>query len=394
MSTAATSACTVTMIGLLHSFRKYLHKPPVTLPSSWKTLLQPPVNLPYSLFHPSSIYLNSPTSKYYFFPMAFSPLITNRNPSSTTIPARAKHRSSRKVNIRCRFGGKLMPRLSHGALHYVGGRTRITDFRRDTTLQELYCKMEDIYGEPVVICYKLPVQNLDSLVSISSAEDLDNMLDKYDYFLEASKCGYPRLHVFLFPLSNRENSLVEFNDAACNDSWLSYIEEVNRDTKADGFKTYENENKEDTTSILHVDDRGDGNGNDNISVPEHQSFLAHSSINDEINVAPQIVNPSNNVPYVLPTYEEPHQIHYIMPSSFVMAHEPQLQNHQLYEENFLETLDSNSIFKNQDPWNVSGPSNIDSYFGHFRQTQELSTDEADEDLHNLIELVESVLQSH
>ncbi|KAH0463798.1 hypothetical protein IEQ34_006584 [Dendrobium chrysotoxum] len=247
------------MIGLLHSFRKYLHKPPVTLASSRKNLLQPPVKLPCSPFHPSSIYLNSPTSKYPFFPMAVSPLIANRNPSSTTIPPRAKHRSSRKVNIRCRFGGKLMPRLSDGALHYVGGRTRITDFGRDTTLQELNCKMEDIYGGPVVICYKRPDQNLDSLVSISYAEDLDNMLDEYDYLLNASKCGYPRLQVFLFPLSNRENSLVESNDAACNDSRLCYIEEVNRATKDDGFKTYENYNKEGTTSMLHVDDRGDGN---------------------------------------------------------------------------------------------------------------------------------------
>ncbi|KAH0464236.1 hypothetical protein IEQ34_007022 [Dendrobium chrysotoxum] len=251
MATAAASACAVTMIGLLHSFRKYLHKPPVTLASSRKNLLQPPVKLPCSPFHPSSIYFNSPTSKYPFFPMAVSPLITNRNPSSTTIPPKAKNRSSRKVNIRCRFGGNLMPRLSDGALHYVGGRTRITAFRRDTTLQELYCKMEDIYGGPVVICYKLPDQNLDSLVSISSAQDLDNMLDEYDYLKEASKCGYPRLHVFLFPLSNRENSLAEVNNAACNDSGLSYMEEVNGATKADGFKTYKNEDQEGATSMQH-----------------------------------------------------------------------------------------------------------------------------------------------
>ncbi|KAL0921436.1 hypothetical protein M5K25_008505 [Dendrobium thyrsiflorum] len=392
MSTAAASACAVTVIGLLHSFRKYLHKPPVTLPFSPKNLLQPPVNLPCSLFHPSSIYFNSPTSKYPFFPMAVSPLITTRNPSSTTIPPRAKHRSSRKVNIRCRFGGKLMPRLSDGALHYVGGRTRITDFRRDTTLQDLYCKMEDIYGGPVVICYKLPDQNLDSLVSISSAEDLNNMLDEYDYLKEASSCGYPRLHVFLFPLSNRENSLAEFNDVACNDSGLSYIEEVNGTTKDDGFKTYENNNKEGPTSMLNVDDRGDGNGNDTL-VPEHRSFLAHSNINDEINVAPQIINPPNDMPCVLPTYEEPHQIHYITPSSFAMAHEPQSQNHQLYGENFLEISDSNSIFRNQYPWSVPGPSNIDSYFGHLRHTQDIGTYEEDENLCNLIEIVESVLQS-
>ncbi|KAH0463855.1 hypothetical protein IEQ34_006641 [Dendrobium chrysotoxum] len=247
MATAAASACAVTMIGLLHSFRKYLHKPPVTLPSSRKNLLQPPVKLPCSPFHPSGIYFNSPTSKYPFFPMAVSPLITNGNPSSTTIPPRAKHRSSCKVRIRCRFGGKLMPRLSNGALHYVGGQTYRTDFRRDTTLQEFYYKMEDIYGGPAAIRYKLSDQNRDTLVSILSTEDLDNMLDEYDCLLEAPGGQYTRLEVFLFPPSNMENSLAEFNDVDCNDN----VEEVNGATKADACKIYGEGNIESTT-------RGDG----------------------------------------------------------------------------------------------------------------------------------------
>ncbi|KAI0516166.1 hypothetical protein KFK09_008838 [Dendrobium nobile] len=371
MATAVASACAVTMMGLLHSFRKYLHKPPATLPSSPKKLLQPPVKLPCSPFHPTSIYFNSPTSKYPFFPLAVSPLINNRNPSSTTIPPKAKHGSSRKVNIRCRFGGKLMPRLSDGALHYVGGRTRITDFRRDLTLQELYCKMEEIYGGPANICYKLPDQNLDRLVSISSAEDLDNMLNKYDYLKKTAKCGYPRLHVFLFPLSNRENSLDDADDAACNNNGLSCIEEVNGATKAHGFKTYKNDGKKAATSMLRVDNKCDGNGNENTSVPEYQSFLVHSNINDKINVIPQIINPPNDALYVLPTYEEPRQIHDITPSSFAMAHEPQQQNHQLYGEFFSGISNSNSIFQNQDPRNVPGPSsNNDSYVGHFRHTRE------------------------
>ncbi|XP_028548462.1 uncharacterized protein LOC110095725 [Dendrobium catenatum] len=200
-------------------------------------------------------------------------------------------------------------------------------------------------------------------------------------------------------------------------------------------------------------------GNENTSVPEHQSFLAHSNINDEINGIPQIINPPNDALYVLPTYEEPRQIHYTTPSSSAMAHEPQPQNHQLYGEYlsgisnsnsifqnqdplnvpgpsnidsyfghfrhtreprqihyitpfsfamanvpqsqnhqlfgevFPEISDTNSIFQNQDPWNVPGPSNIDSYFGHFRHTRDIGTYEADEDLRNIVELVESVIQS-
>ncbi|KAH0464483.1 hypothetical protein IEQ34_007269 [Dendrobium chrysotoxum] len=90
--------------------------------------------------------------------------------------------------------------------------------------------MKDIYGG-LVICYKLPDQNLDNLISIPTLKDLENMLDKYGCLLEASRCEFTRLQVSS-PLSNRENSLAEFNNAACNDSGMSYIEEINGATKA------------------------------------------------------------------------------------------------------------------------------------------------------------------
>ncbi|KAL0921438.1 hypothetical protein M5K25_008507 [Dendrobium thyrsiflorum] len=324
MFIATASACAVTMVRLLHSCEKYLQKPPLTLPSSRKYLHQTPVRLPASPFRPSSISLNSPTSKYPFFPMAASPLIINRNPSVTIISPKPEDRSSGKVRIRCRFGGKLMPLLSDGTLHYVGGQTYITDFRRDTTLQELYYRMEDIYGGPAVIRYKLSDQNLDTLVSIVSTEDLDNMLDEYDCLLEAPEGRYTRLEVFLFPRSNRENSLAEFNDVACNNS-------VGEDNIGGSTSS-------------------DGKGNDNTLVPENQSFSTHSSINEEKYVAPQIVNPPYDMPYISPTYNESHRDHYITPFPFSMSLEHQPKNCQ-------------------DLRNISGPSNNALYFGHFRLTQ-------------------------
>ncbi|PKU60159.1 hypothetical protein MA16_Dca028406 [Dendrobium catenatum] len=221
------------MMQLLQSFRKHLHEPPVKLLSS--------------PFHLPSSYSNSPTSKYPFFPMAVGPLNINRNPSATTIAQTADLQSSPKIKLCCKFGGKLMPRLSDGTLHYVGGRTRIMVFPRDITLQEFYCKMEDTYGGPVVICYKLSEQDLYSLVSITSHEDLDNMMEECDCLLEASEYESAKLQVFLFPPYNRENYLNEFNDTE-----TSHNVELTSDANA------QKDNIEGATSTLHLDSRDDG----------------------------------------------------------------------------------------------------------------------------------------
>ncbi|KAH0454840.1 hypothetical protein IEQ34_016764 [Dendrobium chrysotoxum] len=303
------------MIQLLQSFRKYLHEPPVKLLSS--------------PFHLPSIYSNSPTSKYPFFPMAVGPLNINRNPSATTIPPTANHQSSRKKKLCCKFGGKLMSRLSDGALHYVGGQKRLMAFSRDITLQEFYCKMEDIYGGPVVICYKLSDQELDTLVSITSDEDLDNMMEECDCLLEASEYGSAKLQVFLFPPYDRENSLAEFND-----SESSHIVEVTSDANA------KNDNMEGATSTLHLDGRGDG-------------FIdkGHLSIIGATNLASQIVNPPFDGSHALAAYKESHQLDQVS----------------------------------------SGPSKKDSCLGQSRPVQGI--DEFDHHLHHLVERVESVLQS-
>ncbi|KAI0497425.1 hypothetical protein KFK09_020649 [Dendrobium nobile] len=256
------------MIQLLQSFRKYLHEPPVKLLSS-------PFHLPGS-------YSNSPTSKYPFFPMAVGPLNINRNPSATTITQTANLQSSCKIKLCCKFGGKLMPRLRDGALHYVGGRTRIMVFPRDITLQEFYCKMEDTYGGPVVIRYKLSEQDL---VSITSDEDLDNMMEECDCLLEASEYKSAKLQVFLFPPYDRENSLTEFND-----SESSHIVEVTSDVNA------QKDNIEGATSTHHLDVRGN-----------EFTDKGHLNITGATNLTAQIVNPPYDGSHTLHTYKECYQ---------------------------------------------------------------------------------------
>ncbi|KAH0454728.1 hypothetical protein IEQ34_016652 [Dendrobium chrysotoxum] len=73
-----------------------------------------------------------------------------------------------------------------------GSFVAITEYMVDSSVGDLgnlglskkfYCKMEDTYGGSVVICYKLPGQDLDTLVSISYIEDLAIMMEECDCLL-------------------------------------------------------------------------------------------------------------------------------------------------------------------------------------------------------------------
>ncbi|KAE8664203.1 homeobox protein knotted-1-like LET12-like isoform X1 [Hibiscus syriacus] len=134
--------------------------------------------------------------------------------------------SGKKVKILCSFGGKILPRPSDGVLRYVGGQTRIITLRRDVSFNEFVQKMADAYGQPVVIKYQLPDEDLDALVSISSLDDLDNMMDEYDKAVERSSDGSAKLRVFLFSASELDPSgMVQFADLI--DDGQKYVEAVN-----------------------------------------------------------------------------------------------------------------------------------------------------------------------
>lgn len=131
--------------------------------------------------------------------------------------------SGRKVKFLCSFGGKILPRLSDGALRYVGGQTRIISVRRDVSFSEFVRKMTDTYVENVVIKYQLPDEDLDALVSVSCVDDLENMMDEYEKLSERSSDGSAKLRIFLF--SPSELDVVNIGDL--QDGGQSYVEAVN-----------------------------------------------------------------------------------------------------------------------------------------------------------------------
>ncbi|XP_059453066.1 uncharacterized protein LOC132183699 isoform X3 [Corylus avellana] len=134
--------------------------------------------------------------------------------------------SGKKVKFLCSFGGKILPRPSDGMLRYVGGQTRIISVRRDLSFNELVQKMVDSYGQPVVIKYQLPDEDLDALVSISCPDDLDNMMDEYEKLVERSSDGCAKLRLFLFSASELDPSgMLQFGDL--HDSGQRYVDAVN-----------------------------------------------------------------------------------------------------------------------------------------------------------------------
>ncbi|KAK4431815.1 Serine/threonine-protein kinase CTR1 [Sesamum alatum] len=134
--------------------------------------------------------------------------------------------SGRKVKFLCSFGGKILPRLSDGALRYVAGQTRIISVRRDVTFGEFTQKMRDTYVQNVVIKYQLPDEDLDALVSVSCPDDLENMMDEYERLTGKSSDGSAKLRIFLFSPSDLETS-GPIHIGNMHDSGQRYVEAVN-----------------------------------------------------------------------------------------------------------------------------------------------------------------------
>ncbi|XP_024958837.1 uncharacterized protein LOC112499803 isoform X1 [Cynara cardunculus var. scolymus] len=132
--------------------------------------------------------------------------------------------SSLKIKILCSFGGKILPRPSDGKLRYVGGDTRIIRIRRDISWQELWQKTIALYNETCSIKYQLPGEDLDALVSVSSDEDLLNMMEECNVLGEGE--GSKKLRMFLFSLSDLDDTHFGLANSG-GDSEIQFVVAVN-----------------------------------------------------------------------------------------------------------------------------------------------------------------------
>ncbi|KAM7250062.1 hypothetical protein ACFE04_021945 [Oxalis oulophora] len=131
---------------------------------------------------------------------------------------------STKMKVLCSFGGKILPRPSDGKLRYVGGETRIVQIRTNISWQELKNKALVIYDETNVIKYQLPGEDLDSLVSVSCDEDLQNMIEECNEILGREKSQ--KLRMFLFSISDLEDAQFSMGSMDSN-SEFQYVVAVN-----------------------------------------------------------------------------------------------------------------------------------------------------------------------
>ncbi|XP_071903452.1 uncharacterized protein [Coffea arabica] len=105
-----------------------------------------------------------------------------------------------KLRLMCSYGGHIIPRPHDKSLCYVGGDTRIVVVDRHASLSDFHSRLSQtlLNGRQFVLKYQLPNEDLDSLVSITTDEDLENMIEEYDRINSASPLKPPRLRLFLF----------------------------------------------------------------------------------------------------------------------------------------------------------------------------------------------------
>ena len=92
-----------------------------------------------------------------------------------------------------------MPRPHDKSLCYVGGDTRIVVVDRHSSLKDLCARLSRtiLNGRPFTLKYQLPNEDLDSLITVTTDEDLDNMVEEYDRIM-AKGSASSRLRLFLF----------------------------------------------------------------------------------------------------------------------------------------------------------------------------------------------------
>ncbi|KAK1416114.1 hypothetical protein QVD17_31902 [Tagetes erecta] len=113
-----------------------------------------------------------------------------------------------KLRLMCSNGGHIIPRPHDKSLCYIGGETRLILIHRHTTLHNLTHHLHKAFfrspppppssssSSSFTIKYQLPFEDLDSLISITTDEDLENMIHEYDKLNSSS-----RLRLFIFPTS-------------------------------------------------------------------------------------------------------------------------------------------------------------------------------------------------
>ncbi|XP_073286957.1 uncharacterized protein [Primulina huaijiensis] len=122
--------------------------------------------------------------------------VVDIGPASGSAPNSAPNSPKNRVKFLCSHGGKILPRPADRHLKYVGGETRVISVPRDIPFQELMKKLTYLIDGEMILTYQVLFEDLDSLVSVRSDEDLRHMKDEATNYETA---GAPKLRSFLLP---------------------------------------------------------------------------------------------------------------------------------------------------------------------------------------------------
>ncbi|XP_045792665.1 uncharacterized protein LOC123887383 [Trifolium pratense] len=166
-----------------------------------------------------------------------------------------------KLRLMCSYGGHIMPRPHDKSLCYVGGDTRIVVVDRSASLRDLCSRLSRtiLNGRPFTLKYQLPNEDLDNLITVTSDEDLDNMIEEYDRIASSSmKPSSSRLRVFLFfTKPDSTLSMGSLLDDAKSETW--FVDALNNsgvlsrgvsDSERDSFVNLDNVPASDSSNNL------------------------------------------------------------------------------------------------------------------------------------------------
>ncbi|CAH2033954.1 unnamed protein product [Thlaspi arvense] len=110
-----------------------------------------------------------------------------------------------KLRLLCSYGGRIMPLPPSKSLQYIGGETRIIAVPRGISFPAFFelLSRKLLHGRSFSLKYRLPGCDLDSLITVDSNDDLQNMI------AECDSTSFRRIRLFLFPLNHPEPSHAE-----------------------------------------------------------------------------------------------------------------------------------------------------------------------------------------
>ncbi|XP_019172624.1 PREDICTED: uncharacterized protein LOC109168028 isoform X2 [Ipomoea nil] len=207
-----------------------------------------------------------------------------------------------KLRLMCSYGGHIVPRPHDKSLCYVGGDTRIMVVDRHTSLSDLSLRLSKtlLNGRAFLLKYQLPSEDLDSLISVTTDEDLENMIDEYDRInANSTAARASRLRLFLFPSKSEAmssiGSLIE--SSTKSDDW--FLSALNGATST-STKVFSESSS--VNCLLGLDD-DIGNGNSTGKDADAQLDGSFSGKTGRVNNSNAKIN--NNVPDIQSVPDSP-----------------------------------------------------------------------------------------